>query len=159
MAEQVLDDKGGTEVINVSPAAFEITQGIEHVACGRLTSKGAMRWHAGCCKTPIANGGPNPKMPFLGVVRKACIDPSSLPDPVEQCLGPIRARLNHDEAPAWAKDNRGTRGALISMLLRFAPTYMGWKLKGYAKHIPFFTEQGQPIVEPHRLEWPQDNGA
>jgi len=159
VGDTVLDSEDGTEVLNVSPQAFEITEGLEHIACGRLTSKGAMRWHAGCCKTPIANGGADPKMPFLGVVRKACIDPASLTEPVEDCLGPIRAHINHGQSKQWAKDNDGTTGSLISMLLRFAPTYMGWKLKGYAKHIPFFTEQGQPIVEPHRLEWPQDSDA
>lgn len=156
VADKVLEEDGGTEVIIVSPESFEITEGLEHMACGRLTTKGAMRWHAGCCKTPIANGGADPKMPFVGVVRKACIDPASLSDPVEDCLGPVRAHMNHKLSSDWAKKNRGTKGALVSMLLRFSPTYLGWKLKGYARNIPFFDEGGKPIVEPHRIEWPED---
>lgn len=152
-ADAVLDDEGGTEVLNVSPATIEITEGIEHVACGRLTSKGAMRWYASCCNTPFANTMAKPGIPFIGLVKKGCVDPASIPEPEDAHLGPVRARVNHTFDAAWAKEHRGTRGALYGMLVRFTPKLIGWRLGGAHRRFPVFDQDGQPIVTPHRLEW------
>ena len=54
-AGDILDAHGGTEVYQTYPARLGFTQGSEPVRCLRLSPKGLMRWHTGCCRTPIGN--------------------------------------------------------------------------------------------------------
>jgi len=51
--DAILDERGGSEIIQVLPRNLTFTQGIELLACMRLTEKGLLRWYAACCNTPI----------------------------------------------------------------------------------------------------------
>lgn len=52
---EVLDENRGTDVVGIRPQDLSFTEGLEHLACMSLTSKGLLRWYASCCNTPIAN--------------------------------------------------------------------------------------------------------
>ncbi len=67
-ADRVLDDKGGTDIIQMPSAALSFDTGIEHVKCLRLSPKGLFRWYAACCNTPLSNILPNPKSAFIGIL-------------------------------------------------------------------------------------------
>ena len=51
----VLDELGGSEVVQILPRNLTFTQGVETLACLRLTENGLLRWYAACCSTPIGN--------------------------------------------------------------------------------------------------------
>ncbi len=57
----VLDERGGSQIIQVPPKNLTFTQGREVLASMRLTEKGLLRWYAGCCNTPIGNTLITPK--------------------------------------------------------------------------------------------------
>ena len=42
-SEEILDDRGGSEVIQVLPSNVTLTEGVEALACVRLTAKGLLR--------------------------------------------------------------------------------------------------------------------
>ena len=150
-AEQVLDDNGGTDVFQVSPRRVTFAQGNEHLGCLQLTSKGAFRWYATCCNTPIANTLPNSRFPFVAILPDACIDRSALEAPLDTYLGPVRAGVNHSFDKEQARDLRATRWDLLSMFLRLSPMTLGWALRGDHRRSPFFdATTGEPIVAPRR---------
>src|SRR5262245_27846255 len=63
----LLDAHGGTDIIQVAPAALELVQGKSRIAGLRLTPKGLYRWHTTCCHTPVGNTV-SPAIPFVGIV-------------------------------------------------------------------------------------------
>ena len=68
-ADDVLDERGGSDVIQILPKNITFTQGVEALACMRLTDKGLLRWYASCCNTPIGNTLATPKMSFIGLLH------------------------------------------------------------------------------------------
>ena len=142
----MLDERGGTHAFSPSPRDFEITHGLEHLALLRMTPKGALRWYAGCCNTPLTNTLPNPKLPFLAI-PVAIIDTGELEGPVEDYVGPVRARVNGAFSGGEKSEQRAGVGALLSMVGHIAPLFFKWKLRGDHKHMPFFDERGRPIRE------------
>src|SRR5215204_4669214 len=52
---ELLDASGGTDIVQVAPAALAFDRGAERIAGLRLTPKGLYRWYADCCKTPLGN--------------------------------------------------------------------------------------------------------
>src|SRR5690606_7428174 len=65
----LLDAQGGTDIVQVSPASFELDRGTENVMGVRLGPKGLYRWYAGCCKTPLGNMT-TPSIPFVGITHE-----------------------------------------------------------------------------------------
>lgn len=143
-AEEVLDAEGGTEVMQFSPRHFRFTAGEENLACLRMTGKGALRWYAKCCNTPIANTAGSTKMPFVGVVRRAVTAPAG--DALTKVVGPIRARIflppEMQQGKNWAQKR---------MMFRILRLLMSWKLRGDGKRSPFFDAAGKPIREIERV--------
>src|SRR5262245_55678597 len=48
----LLNDRGGSDVIQIAPAALRFTKGQDRIEGLRLTPKGLYRWYAKCCNTP-----------------------------------------------------------------------------------------------------------
>ena len=150
-AEQVLDENGGTDVFQVSPRRVTLAQGDDRLGCLQLTRKGAFRWYATCCNTPIANTLPNSRFPFVAILHDACIDRSALDAPLDAHLGPVRAGVNHGFDKERAKALRATRWDLLPMFLRLSPMTLAWAIRGDHRRSPFFdATTGDPIVAPGR---------
>lgn len=66
---EVLDDAGGTDIFQTSPARVSFARGADRLACVRLTRKGPLRWYARCCDTAIGNTAAGPGVPFVGLVH------------------------------------------------------------------------------------------
>jgi hypothetical protein len=96
-ANGILDEKGGTEVIQTLPRDLNFTEGTEALACMRLTPKGLLRWYTSCCKTPIGITPPNFRISYLGLVHK-CLESGG--NPLEDSFGPVRMRVNIKSAKA-----------------------------------------------------------
>ncbi len=147
----MLDEYGGTHVVQTSPKYLQILGGIDQLSCLQLSPKGALRWYTKCCDTPIANTFLSPGIPFLAL-NYACI--TGMKDmAVDDILGPVRARVN-----TKCKDSKASYSALISMLLRYGLMLAHWRLRGDHHHSPFFNRStGKPIVVPEVLRADQLN--
>lgn len=146
--DTMLDERGGTEVFQIRPSSLELLAGQDRLECMHLTSGGARRWYAGCCRSPIANTLAKPGPPFVGVLA-CCVDWTKVAK--EEALGPVRVRVNGVVPPADRSRLRARRRDQFTMLGHYAPKFFGWWLRGEGKQIPFFDAAGQPIAEPERI--------
>lgn len=143
---EILDEMGGTSIIQTIPANITFTEGIENLACMRLTANGLLRWYAACCHTPIGNTPPNPDISFIGLIHNCLsIERNSL----DQSFGPIRMHVNTKYAIG---EDKPKAVGLLSGTLRVMGMMLKARLNGSYKHTPFFVlESGTPIVTPKVL--------
>lgn len=66
----ILDAKGGSDVIQIAPATLTISEGEGQVAAKRLTERGLYRFYASCCRTPLGNT-PGASIPLIGIPKPA----------------------------------------------------------------------------------------
>jgi hypothetical protein len=130
----LLDEHGGTEIIQVAPATVRFDEGAAQIAGLRLSPKGLFRWYAACCKTPLGNTMA-PSLPFVGIGTELF---QGAPDARrrDEVFGPVRGAIMGKyaigEAPAGStKPNVALLAHTVSCLLR-------WKLGGQTWPHPFF---------------------
>jgi hypothetical protein len=145
----VLDERGGSHIVQGSPALLEITDGLDKIVCLQLRPKGLVRWYTSCCRTPVVNTLYSPRPPFNGTSR-AFITGSADGRPMEEATGPVRGRVQ----PRWAKGDPATLQAdryPVRLIARSVRKMLGWWLKGDAKRSPLRDAQGVPRVAPRVL--------
>ena len=141
---ETLDAHGGTEIFQTSPARVEILQGIEYVACLRLTAHGPLRWFAKCCNTAIGNTPPTNQVPFIGLIH-SCLDRAGRS--LDEVLGPVRLRVMVQYANGEIPRTRAYAGFPLLYVMRIAFRVLRWRLRGEHKTNPFFDARtGQPIA-------------
>lgn len=145
VADRVLDEYGGTEVLHISPARVTFTQGDCEIACLRLSPRGIFRWYAACCKTPIGNTLPTPMVPFLSLIN-TCVHVES--GTLGDVVGPVHSRLQGRFAIGGTPPGADPK-IPVTAVFRAARKSLGWWLRGDGRRSPFFTRSGKPIVEPH----------
>lgn len=150
-ADQILDAHGGTDIFQTSPARLELSEGVDKLACMRLTPGGMVRWYASCCNTPVGNTMATRQMPFVGLIH-SCVDHAADGRARDETLGPIRARVN----ARFAKGDRAQLDAHdrfpMSQLFRFVPMLLMARLRGDHTRSPFFdSKTGELGVEPRVL--------
>ena len=145
-AGKVLDRNGGTDIVAIAPNKFRFIKGRENLKAMRLSSKGMIRFYAGCCQSPIANSTPNNSFPFAGLFRTfIAVDDRKL----EETIGPVRSRVQGKfgigSLPA------GT-ASVVSMrrILEFVMFMARGFIRGNSKGTPFFKDN-HPVVEPYVL--------
>ena len=145
-ADEILDDLGGTDVIQVLPRHVTLTQGTESLACIRLTSKGLVRWYAACCRTPIGNTLHTRSLSFIGLVH-TCLETTGAS--LDSSFGPVRTVVNTQSATGEPKPvGRG----LATTLVWFIGTTAKARVTGHYKQTPFFDPVlGTPVVAPRIL--------
>jgi hypothetical protein len=145
-ASGVLDAQGATDIIQLPQANLHFSQGLDKLACLRLTETGMLRWYAACCRTPIANTPASPRFSFVGLIHSglragdqsldAAFGPVSMRTSVESALGP--------EAPAATGLLRGAM-KVLAMVVKA-------RLSGAWQRSPFFDAQtGVPVAAPRVL--------
>ena len=145
-ADDVLDAHGGTDVIAIHPQHVTLTQGLDALACVSLSPRGLLRWHAGCCRTPIGNTSRHAKTAYVGLVH-TCLEGAGVP--IERSFGPVTMRLNIASASSPVTER--SKGALRSMT-RLVSTLLGARLSGSYKRSPFFdADTGMPMLAPYVL--------
>jgi hypothetical protein len=148
--DSVLDALGGTDVVATQARYVTITRGIENLACMSLSSKGALRWYAKCCNTPIANTSRDWRMPFVGLVH------TGLKKPLERSFPAVQMHLNTGSA-------KGTPPAMgwskVTAMLGFMPKLLLARFTGSYRRTPFFTASGAPRVEVEVLSREQREAA
>lgn len=144
--DEMLNEKGGTEVIQTTPDNLVFTEGAENLACMRLTPKGLLRWYAKCCGTPVGNTPPNWKMPFVGLVHN-CLghEGSSLSD----IFGPVRT---HAFTASARDETKAQAAGVVAGLARSLVQMLKVRFSGRYRQNPFFElETGVPVAVPRVL--------
>ena len=125
----ILDEHGGTDVVQVAPASLAFHRGVERIVGLRLTPKGLYRWYASCCKTPLGNTV-GPAIPFVGIVAQAF--EAGADELFGEPIGAIFGKYAVGTAPA------GSTSWNVRMYARAIRMVLGWRLGGRAWPHPFF---------------------
>lgn len=144
----ILDERGGTDVVATLPQHVSFTQGVERLACMSLSEKGMLRWYANCCNTPIGNTPRNMKLSHVGLVHTCLEDP---PRTLDAAFGPVRMRVNTQSAHGTPKPKTLPLSTMVS-IVKFMGSLLRARLDGSYKKTPFFVPgQGSPVVTPKVL--------
>src|SRR5262245_23842907 len=125
-AKEVLDERGGSDIVQVLPKSITFTQGTDALACMRLTPKGLMRWYASCCNTPIGNTLATPKLSFIGLVHDCLESPDA--------FGPVLAYVYTKRAKGEPKPKDTGMTAMLGWFFR---TVLKARFNGDYKRTPF----------------------
>jgi uncharacterized protein DUF6151 len=139
-AGDVLDSLGGTDVIATLPRHVRFTAGADKLACLSLSPRGALRWYATCCNTPVANTPRNFRIPYAGMVRSCLegVEPS-----VDQTFGPVRMRVN----TASVKGRVSTMPlSTLAATVKFLSWLIPARFNGGYRQSPFFDAAGSPVA-------------
>jgi uncharacterized protein DUF6151 len=140
----ILDEKGGTDVVQIVPADITFSQGREALACMRLTRRGMIRWYTTCCNTPIGNTLDNPKISFIGLIH-TCLKIGG--QSAQQSLGPVDARVNTASALGAVESERLKTVWVILKFMTLLPRAR------FGKRPPnvFVSADGTPLPPPRVL--------
>lgn len=143
--EDVLDPRGGTDLVALLPAGTRLIAGEDKLACLSLGPKGLLRWYATCCDTPIANTPRDPKLPYVGVLAASMADPSAL----DAAVGPSRVALGTDSARGEVQSTPARTGLAV---VRIMWGMLLARLRGRHRDNPFFQPgTNRPVREPRVL--------
>ena len=148
----LLDDSGGSDILQFSSGRLRIDQGEDALACVRITETGPLRWYADCCKSPIGNTPASWKRPFIGLLTSA-MDVSETER--MQLAGPVRFTAFKDHAVGSSDLPEGTH-SLRATIARFYKIVLTARLKGDHRRSPFFDGTHQPVASPRSDERADD---
>lgn len=143
---EILDARGGSDIVQTQPKNLVFVQGSEQLACIRLTPKGLLRWYSRCCRTPIGNTLATPKLSFIGLLH-SCLggDAASL----EESFGPVTAWVHTDGARGEPTPRTEGLGRSIWWFLRRAVVA---RVNGDYRQTPLFhLDTGAPVAAPYVL--------
>ncbi len=139
----VLDEYGGTDIYQLTPAQVSITDGAEYLRSMRLRPKGLIRWYTGCCNTPIGNTV-SAALPFVGMVHNFMDDKGAR----DKNLGAVRLYVHGKFAKGTPPVKKLYQGIPLSALPRIIFKMIFAKLRGKTRPNPFFDNEGHPVSEP-----------
>lgn len=141
--DDVMNERGGTDILQVAPAHVRIVAGREHLRCMRLSPKGVLRWYTECCKTPAGNMLHTPRSPFVGFsVRFIVLEGSALDATVGPSRG-LNGRFAIGGCPEGVPKQVG-----LGFLARSVACLLGNAVRGLHRPSPFWTESGEPVAAP-----------
>lgn len=145
-ADTLLDAHGGTELSYATQSRVTIERGLERLQAVKLSEKGMLRFHASCCRTPVANV-PHPKMAFVGIPRPFMQHDAVLRDEVlGQLCRRFQGRFGRGELPKGAHLGTPVFPWLAAMIA------VTWdSLTGKHSPSPFHDASGNPVVAPRTL--------
>ena len=131
-AKDILDDAGGTDIIQTTPSNITLDKGVENLACVRLSASGLFRWYASCCNTPIGNTPANIKMSIIGLIHN-CLKP--VPCSFEEAFGPVRVYVHTRSAKGEVKPKQA---GVASGIIRAVGMMLKARITGDYRNTPFF---------------------
>jgi hypothetical protein len=136
----LLDAKGGSDIVQVAPASLTFVKGQDRIAGVRLTPKGLFRYHTTCCNTPVGNMV-GPAIPFVGIFAPAFETERQRADQVFGApAGAVFGKCATGEPPA------GSTGLNLPLMLRAIGKVLGWRLSGRTWPHPFLrSDTREPI--------------
>lgn len=139
---EILDEAGGTLIVQLARGRVLIDEGIDQLACLRLSDKGLHRWYAACCRTPVGNT--IPKVPFIGLIG-AFVDPD---DARRAGAFPPLVRV-HTKSAMGPLPPGGA--AAFPMYLRVVRLLLGWRIRRLYGDALFDPRTCAPRVPPQVL--------
>jgi hypothetical protein len=139
----MLDEAGGSDIVQVARARVVFEAGLDQLACLRLSEKGLHRFYTACCRTPFGNT--QPRMPFLGIAD-AAFDPAD----ADRRRGAIPPLVRIQTQSATARLPPGGAPAL-RMLPHITRLLLTWSLRGLGGETFFDPRTGKPRVDPRVL--------
>ena len=136
----MLDEKGGSDIVQVAPARLRFTAGEDRIAGLRLSPKGLHRWHTTCCNTPIGNTL-GPSVPFVGLPAPI-FDSSRRDDVIGAPTGALLGKFAIGEPPA------GSTSTNLPLLFRVIARIFGWKFSGKTWPHPLFSRETRAPIHP-----------
>lgn len=128
----LLDPRGGTDIVQVAPARLKFDRGQDKIAGIRLAEKGLYRFYAQCCGTPLGNC-PGPGIPFVGVVRQAF---ETSGQDADQLFGRVAGGVHGETAIGGAP--QGSQGVPFRLMLRAVSKVLTWRFASRGWPHPFF---------------------
>jgi hypothetical protein len=119
----VLDERGGTDIVQVAPRAVSFDKGAERIAGVRLAPKGMYRWYASCCKTPLGNTR-TPALPFIGMPPEVFRADARRRD---ELFGKLGVGVYGQYALGGPPE--GSTQLPVRMIARNMKLVLGWKLR------------------------------
>lgn len=126
----LLDEHGGSDVVQVAPSSLSFQRGAERIVGLRLSPKGPYRFYTSCCQTPLGNMV-SPALPFIGIVAQG-FQGATAADCFGKPIGRIYGQYAIGSAPA------GSDKLNLRLMLRVIRLMLGWRLGGKAWPHPFF---------------------
>lgn len=152
VGDRILDEDGGTDLFQTSAARIAFTDGVEQLACLRLTPKGPFRWYARCCDSPIGNTPTTSAVPFVGLLVD-CLASASPDTSLDDALGPVRTRVFGRFAKRDVSHTGASSGPGLAMALRLLPMMLRSRLRGDHRRGAFFDgETGAPRATPRVVD-------
>jgi hypothetical protein len=149
----LLDAQGGSDIVQVAPAALKFVQGQHRIVGLRLSPNGLFRWYTSCCNTPVGNTV-SPAIPFVGIIAVAFDHGTQHSDDMfGKPIGAIMGKYAVGDAPA------GTKRIRLSLLLRAIHLVLGWRLRGQTWPHPFFRRDTRAPIYPLTVLSPQQRQA
>jgi hypothetical protein len=134
----LLDSQGGSDIVQLAPAAFCFTQGQHRIVGLQLKPNGLFRWYASCCNTPVGNTL-TPRIPFVGLLAPA-FDQTRWDDAVGAPSGAIFGKFAVGGPPPHST------GPNLPLVWQAIRRLLGWWIKRRAWPHPFFSrETGAPL--------------
>ena len=145
-SEDVLDHRGGTDIVQMLPKNISFSQGTEFLACMRLTEAGLLRWYTTCCNTPIGGTLPSHTLSFVGLVHNCLESPDLKLDDFLEAGGV------HVHTKAAKGDLKPKQTGQVQTIIRNLLMILKARIDGSYKQTPFFKiDSGMPIVSPKVL--------
>lgn len=128
-----LADPEKVGILQTSQDKVKITSGGENLRVFRHTPKGALRWYATCCDTPL----------FFTPLKARLVHVGVNADRIDGTLAPIEAE-GYIPKPDGGSRHEGLPRMLGKMVTRMAAK----NLSGDWRETPFFDDDGAPAVPP-----------
>ncbi|CUH41066.1 hypothetical protein JSE7799_03809 [Jannaschia seosinensis] len=125
-------------ILQTTQDRIHISQGGEKLRVLRHTSRGALRWYATCCDTPLFFTPLKARLAHVGV------NTDRLDDSVS--IGKVTA-----EGFLPSRDGKHRHKGAARMVARIASRILAKNLSGEWRDTPFFDKAGAPVVEPRIL--------
>lgn len=143
----ILDEQGGTEIVQVAQPRLTLLQGADRLAAVRLSEKGMVRWYAACCKTPLGNTMASAKVGFIGMIHSS-LERSQM----DKDFGSSIALLNTANALG---DMKPKQSGLIGVIARVFLIVITTRISGRYRKSQLFESSGSPKVQ-SRVLTPQE---
>ena len=138
-----LDERGGTNALLTVPSAITLAEGVDQLACVRMTKRGPVRWYAACCNTPIANTGTSHKAAFASLLAPSL---GGAGPALDAAFGPVRLFGFVGGAKGEPKP---PQTPFLGVLMRVLGRSLKARLDGSYRRTPFFdVATDRPIAAP-----------
>jgi Family of unknown function (DUF6151) len=142
----VIDGAGGTDIFQMPPGMLKLTAGTDALRSIRFSAK-VLRWHADCCRTPIANSASTPRFPVIGLIH-SFMDFAACGLSRDDTLGPRRCRI-YERSAVGPLPADAPPAAWFGVFADRASKVLGWWVRGLGRPNPFFdTRTGLPLSAP-----------